>query len=367
MIRGALLLACAMLVARHAHAEPTVAVDGIEPAERGSEWYVSDSLDYRGSLRPAVGLLGDWSYGPLILRTSSGERRAELLTDRMVLRVGGTLVVADRFRFGLHLPMTVYDNPGEARPREFRVPSAPAFGDLRLATSARLAGRFGEPASLAVGLRTFLPTGSKDDSMSDGTVRLEPQLMFAGRHLAIVYAASLGFQIRPARATFAGRELGSELTFSAAAGVKINDRVVFGPEIFGRTVVDGADAWFAPRATPLEFLIGGHVRIGDDVNVGTTIGRRITRAELAPAMRLLVMIDYAPDYCVDKDDDGICATEDACPEDEGPRTTDRKTNGCPLDSDGDGVLDREDVCPHTPGLKLSAPERRGCPSRPPEP
>ena len=190
--------------------------------------------------------------------------------------------------------------------------------------------------------------------------------MFAGRWRAVVYAASVGWQVRPARATFAGRELGSEASFSAALGVKINDRVVFGPEIFGRTVVAGEDA-FAVRGSPLEALIGGHLRLSDDVTIGSSIGRRITRAELAPSMRVLFVLDYAPDYCVDKDGDGICATEDACPEADGPRSTDPKISGCPLDSDGDGVLDREDACPHTPGVKSAAPEGRGCPSRAPTP
>lgn len=372
MIRGALLIASAIAlvcVVRTAHADVPrsgINVEGAPTAERGSDWYVSDSLDFRGALRPAVGLLGDWSYGALTLRDARGKPSTELLTDRMILRVAGTLVVADRFRFGASLPMTVFDNPGEPRPRQLREPSAPAFGDLRLSTSARLVGAFGDPATLAIGLRAYLPTGSKDDSTSDGTLRMEPQLLFAGRHEAIVYAASLGVQIRPRRAAFAGRELGSEASFSAAIGVKVNDRVVLGPEIFGSTVIDGADAWFATRATPIEILLGGHLRVRDDVTVGTSIGRRLTGADLAPSMRVLVLLDYAPDYCVDRDGDGICATVDACPEADGPRSSDPRSSGCPLDSDGDGVLDREDVCPHTPGSRSVAPEMRGCPERAPE-
>lgn len=358
------LAGAALLLARMASATPPgFAVSGAPPAERGSEWFVGDSLDFRGRVRGAVGLATDYAYGPLVLRNAAGERSHELLTDRVVLRAGGTLVLADRFRVGLLLPLSVFTNVGDPAPGLLDVTTKPALGDLRASLGARLAGRFGGPATLAVGLRAYLPTGSQPNSMSDGMVRMEPHVMWAGRLRAIVYAAGVGLQTRP-RVQFAGRERGSELSYNFALGVKVNDRVVFGPELFGSTLIKGEDAWLEPRTSPLEFLVGGHLRLGDDVTLGTSIGRRINRADTAPAMRVLAVLDYAPDYCVDKDDDQICATEDACPEAGGPRTKDRKTSGCPVDSDGDGVLDREDVCPNVPGLEAVEPEWRGCPARP---
>ena len=370
MIRGVLLIALVMIahltVARGAGAqEPTVLVDGAEPAERGSDFYVSDSLDFRGALRPALGLLTDWSYGSVVLRNGHGDRVQELLTDRIVVRAGGTLVFADRFRVGASLPIALFDNPGDAPVSVYHTPSAPALGDLRLSTSARIAGRFGEAATLALGLRAYLPTGSKSESMSDGTLRVEPQMLFAGRYGAIVYAATLGFQIRPRRADFLGHELGSIVPFSFAAGVNVNDRIVIGPEVFGNTVVEGDQKWFGAHSTPLEILIGGHLRVSDDFTVGSTIGRRLDHADLAPTMRVMALFDYAPDYCIDKDGDSICVPDDACPTLDGPRTNDHHTNGCPVDSDHDGIFDDEDACPRTPGPKDQPPEQRGCPRREP--
>lgn len=353
-----------VLLARGAGATPPgFAVSGVEPSERGSEWYVADSLDFRGSARGAVGLASDYAYGPLMLRQKSGVRSHELLTDRVVLRAGGTLVLADRFRVGLLVPVSVFTNLGEPAPGQFDATTKPALGDVRASLGARLAGRYGGPATLALGLRVYLPTGSQSNYMSDGMVRMEPQLLFAGRFRSIVYAAGISFQTRP-RIELAGRERTSEFSYHLAAGVKVNDRVVFGPEVFGSSMIQGDSGWFEPRTSPLEFLIGGHLRLGDDVTIGTSIGRRVNRADTTSSMRVLAVLDYAPDYCVDKDDDRICAPEDACPLDEGPRTKDPKTNGCPVDSDGDGVLDREDVCPHVPGLKSIEPEWRGCPTRP---
>jgi outer membrane protein OmpA-like peptidoglycan-associated protein len=54
----------------------------------------------------------------------------------------------------------------------------------------------------------------------------------------------------------------------------------------------------------------------------------------------------------DRDHDGIADSEDACPDEAGPRAT----RGCP-DSDGDGVADRDDRCPSDPGTVQLA----GCP------
>lgn len=56
--------------------------------------------------------------------------------------------------------------------------------------------------------------------------------------------------------------------------------------------------------------------------------------------------------CGDRDGDGICNDEDACPELAGPKST----KGCP-DADNDGVIDTNDKCPMDPGPKNTM----GCP------
>jgi hypothetical protein len=112
----------------------------------------------------------------------------------------------------------------------------------------------------------------------------------------------------------------------------VNDRFVLGPEIYGSTAVT-RDTPFRTRDTPLEMLIGAHLSLGDDAQVGTAIGPGLTRGEGSPSMRVIVAIEWAPDFCVDKDGDGICANDDACPDVDGVRTSDPKTNGCPAPGD----------------------------------
>ncbi|MFM2416972.1 MAG: hypothetical protein RL385_1695, partial [Pseudomonadota bacterium] len=40
------------------------AIDRFDPSERGSEWFVLDSLDFRGNVRPALGAVADYAYKP---------------------------------------------------------------------------------------------------------------------------------------------------------------------------------------------------------------------------------------------------------------------------------------------------------------
>jgi len=66
---------------------------------------------------------------------------------------------------------------------------------------------------------------------------------------------------------------------------------------------------------------------------------------------------------VDRDNDGIPDTEDACPDQSGPRSNDPKKNGCPLpsDRDKDGIEDALDACPDAPGSPDPDPKKNGCP------
>src|SRR5262249_8675101 len=101
----------------------------------------------------------------------------------------------------------------------YAAPDSPAVGDLRLGADVRLAGAYGEPFTLAAGAQIFVPTGSRDAYMSDGTLRVVPRMLAAGEIGPFAYAARAGFAYRPHDATFAGSSLGSQIVFGAAAGV----------------------------------------------------------------------------------------------------------------------------------------------------
>lgn len=314
-----------LAVSRPADAQSAgYAVSPFDPSSPGSDWYTTESLDLRGNLLPRAGLLVDWTYAPLLVG-GAYNTRVRVLTDQVTIHARSSLVVAERFRFGVSSPLTVYEH-GDA----IQSPShEQAPGDLRLDADARLFGTYGRPLRGAAGLELFAPMGRRDLFTSDGTFRLMPRLLFAGDTKAFAWAAKLGFHYRPFGGAWEGRSLGSQITFALSAGVQVNDRFVIGPELHGAATVTGGDA-LDTRSVPVEALIGGRVRLANDWQVGTAIGGRLTEADGTAKMRVLAVVEYVPDVCVDKDGDGICAYEDACPAADGPRTSSRKTNGCPI-------------------------------------
>lgn len=344
------------------------AVNRFEPSDRGSDWFANESLDFRGDVRPALGLVFDWAYKPLVLRDPNdvqGDSRGNVITDQVFMHAGGVLVFHDRVRVGADLPVALFQDGEDvsAAAVAARAPEKAAFGDARLSGDVRVIGEYGARFSAAVGAQVYLPTGSRSLFTGEGTARVTPRVLVAGDIEGFPYAAKLGFAFRPFDSSFEGRPLGSEAIFSVAVGVKANDQFVFGPELYGSTVVTGGDGAFRTRNTPLELLVGAHLTVANHWQTGMAVGPGFTRGDGCPTMRVLFSVEFAPDVCVDKDGDGICANEDACPEVDGVRTTDPKTNGCPSDRDHDGFIDKEDACPDAPGARTADPKTSGCPDR----
>ncbi len=345
---------------------PGFAIDRHEPSERGSDWFVNDSLDLRGTPLAAGGLAFDWAYRPLRLYDPSaiqGNPRATAITDQVVLHAGAAIFLLDRFRFAAELPVVLYQGGDDLSPYSttVRSPNKPALGDLRTTADVRILGKYGAPLSATLGAQVYLPTGNRSLFTSDGTVRVTPRLLVAGDYAGFVYAAKLGFAYRPLDATFDGRPLGSEAMLAIAFGVKVNDRFVFGPELAGSTVVTGGDRAFRTRNTPLEMLLGGHIMLAEHWKAGSAIGPGLTRADGTPSMRVLVSIEVVPDICLDPDGDGICSDADACPSVDGLP----QNHGCPADRDYDGFNDPDDACPDEAGVHTTDPKTNGCPAAAP--
>ncbi len=360
-----------------AHAQSTgFAVDRFDPSERGSDWFTLESLDLRGHLRPAIGLVVDYAHRPLAFYDQNGNVVTSLVDNQLFAHVGGSLVLWERVRLGVNLPIGLYQN-GDSGALSGGALSAPtssfAAGDLRLGADLRIAGVYGGPATLGVGVQGYLPTGSRGSFTGDESVRVAPRIMLAGDIGALAYAARIGIMYRGLDSSFGGTQLGTEMPFAASAGLRAFDhRLLVGPEVFGTTVL--TDKPFSKTSAPLEILLGAHVALGAGVHVGLGGGTGLTRGLGAPAARLVGSIEWAPGIVEaatrpsepdavpsDRDGDGIIDTLDACPDVVGIKTDDPKTNGCPSDRDGDGVLDAQDACPDVPGVKTSDPKTNGCP------
>lgn len=376
-----------------------------EPAERGSEWFVTDSLDFRGKNRLSLGATGDYSYRPLVIHEANGDVRSAIVSDQLVLHLGASLVLAERIRLGLNLPLQMYADGegGTLNGVTYPPPSAgQSVGDIRLAADARLLGEYGDAATLAIGVRGWIPNGASTTYASDGELRLSPQVLLAGDISRFTYAARSGFLFRSRSGTFGNTAIGSEIVYGVSAGVRALEKknLVIGPELFGSTVTDD---FFGKHTSPVEALLGAHYSPGDDWRIGAGGGLGLGVGFGSPVARALATIEWSPrptaaapppkdsdgdgifdevDACPntpgvrsddpqkngcpapkDADGDGILDEQDACPAVAGPRTDDPRTTGCP-DSDKDGIIDRDDACPKEPGVKSAEPSKNGCPVDP---
>jgi OOP family OmpA-OmpF porin len=374
--RALLALAlCATVLPLHSTATAQTAgfsLNRFQPAEHGSDWFGGESLDLRGDLRPALGLTLDWAHKPLVLYDAEGEEVAAIVSDQLYVHVGGALVLWERVRFGLNVPIALVSSsePGTTGGVTFSADEGASIGDVRLAADVRLLGEYGDVATLALGAQLHLPTGDSDKFTGDGSVRISPRLMLAGDITSFAYSARLGFNYRANDDGIAGIPTGNELSFVATAGLRVLDRkLLIGPELWGSTVLSDGGA-FEKETTPFELVFGGHYRHHDFI-FGLGVGPGLTRGLGAPAVRVLASIEWFPEVeeptepepeaASDRDGDGVLDGDDACPDTPGAKSRDPKKNGCPGDRDGDGIVDREDACPDDAGEPNDDPQKHGCP------
>jgi outer membrane protein OmpA-like peptidoglycan-associated protein len=352
--------------------QPGFAMNRFSPAERGSDWFVLESLDFRGKVRPAIGIVADYSYKPLVAYDANGNEVDAVIRHQLYGHFGASLVLWERLRIGADLPMVLYQNgtSGNYGAVSFGQSDAQSLGDLRLGLDIRLFGAYRGPASLAIGAQLYLPTGSQQDFTSDGKVRVDPRVTFAGDAAIIAYAVKAGVTYRAQDENFAGTKLGSEMSWAVAVGLRLADKkLLLGPEFYGTTTLEDP---FEKTTTPFEMLVGIHYDIGKAWRIGGGVGPGLTRGVGTPELRAVASLDWflpieePPPKVIppsDRDGDGIFDKDDACPDEKGIKSDDPSKNGCPppKDRDGDGIVDPEDACPDVKGVKSDDAAKNGCP------
>lgn len=367
-LTGASLACITMATATSARAQG-FDVQRFQPSERGSSWFVLESLDLRGKARPALGAVLDYQRSPLVLREKGGDVRSAIVSDVLTAHVGASFAFVDRLRASLSLPVVLYTT-GEAGatvspPSTYAAPKdSTTQGDARLAVDARLFGEHDGPLTMAVGARLWVPTGAPDSYSGDGTVRFSPHVLAAGNVSMFTYAARAGVLVRNPDAAQFSDVLGSELLYAAAAGARFADgRATVGPEVFGSTTM--SEGAFRTRTSPLEALLGGHYAFPNGLRAGAGVGAGVVSGFGAPAVRVVGSLEWMPEIQHDADGDGIPDGEDACRDVAGVRSAEPSRNGCPapppeVDTDGDGIADRADACPDVRGEATNDPRTNGC-------
>jgi OOP family OmpA-OmpF porin len=346
------------------------AIDRFEASERGSDWFVLDSLPLRGHFTPALGVLLDYGREPLVLRDPAGRELGQLVEHQLFLHLGGSVVLWSRLRLAANLPIAAaVRGDGVAAAPQYRVSEGGALGDLRLSADVRLFGRYRGALTGAVGVRLWLPTGARSAFAGDGKVRLSPHATLAGDLDAFAYSVRIGFSYRAHDEPFAGSKTGSELLFAMAAGLRaLEGRLLVGPELYGSTVVQGGV--FRERGTPLEGLLGAHYTHAEAWRFGAGLGTGFTQGLGSPQLRVVASVEWAPQPKPapppppsDRDRDQVLDLDDACPDEPGVSSDDASLHGCPLrDRDQDDVLDRDDACPEVAGIRSVELAKNGCPA-----
>ena len=365
------------------------ALNRYEPSESGSEWFANDTLDVRGKVRPSLRVMGDYGYKPYVLLNPDGSENTSVVDSQFFLHVSGSLVLFERLRLGLSLPIALAqsgsDTGGTVGGQRIVGDASAGIGDLRASADLRLVGNYGDRFTLALGGRIWFPTGDPSKFLGDDGVRVGPHVAVAGDIGAFAYAASVGVVYRENNQVFAGHATGTEANFGVAVGVRALDKkLLVGPELFGSTIIAEPDAFFGARTTPLAMLLSGHYTAGD-VRFGLGAGPGLSHAAGTAAFRALASFEYSPGIAApprarpvdsppplpppppapvaaDRDHDGVNDADDACPDVPGVHTDDPKTNGCPSDRDHDGVYDDGDACPDVAGVHTDDPKTNGCPS-----
>lgn len=367
-------------------------VNRFEPAGVGSDWFTLESLDFRGHMRVGASLVGDWADRPLVIFNQNGAEVAPLVRNQVMAHADVGLVLWERARFDLNLPVALFENGtgGVVGGQAFAPPSGGVgIGDLRLGLDVRLYGRAHGLFTAAAGIQVFTPTGSVAGYTSDGQTRFWPRLSVAGERGAFVWAARAGYQARPS----SGLAPGDEITGGLALGWRVSPAVLLGSELYGSST---RSAFGKAIATPAEILVGGHVAVAPDWQVGAGVAPGLTYGPGSPTVRFIASLAYWPAFLdqprptpvtiplppsvppppkqpvaapapppppPDTDGDGIPDSEDACPKEVGEASPDPEKNGCPTpkDRDGDTIVDQDDACPDAAGPPNPDPAQNGCP------
>src|SRR5208283_1405035 len=95
----------AALSSSTASAQTGFLANRFDPSEKGSDWFENESLDYRTNLRPAFGIVADYSKDPVVVRNADGSTAGSVISDQLYLHLGVSFVLWQRLRLGAELPL----------------------------------------------------------------------------------------------------------------------------------------------------------------------------------------------------------------------------------------------------------------------
>jgi hypothetical protein len=250
------------------------AVDRFSAPVPGSDWLVMDSLGMQGGLGATAGFAVGYAHDSLRVPFA-------VVADRAVAGFDFAATY-ERLRLSLafEAPFVVQGESGIARGYTFKGPdlnlgSHPdTLSDTRIGVDVRFFGAAEAPLRLGASAQLFVPSGERENYVSDDTYRAMGRVLLAGDiDRTFGYAGFLGVHIRP----LDNRDVpesprGSELLAGASAGprfsIQPNLSLLVGPELVGASALTSL---FGKATTAIEGLFSGSLE---------------HRAEQGPTLRL---------------------------------------------------------------------------------
>lgn len=318
-----------------------------------------------------IHLVTNFADNPLVLRSQEGDVLDSVVGAQVTTNIMGFVGIANRLELAVDIPLVLFQS-GESL-SSFDVFSADdaqfGIGDVRLFLKGMLFGqpsRLGEKgAALSIYVDSRFPTGNPDVYQGDN-LRIEPGLAFdyrfrRGTNLAL----NAGYQVR-SESTMRNLEVDDLITWSIASSILADRKQRFAivPEITGGIDIGAADR--EQEEIQLEALLGLKYLIADKVLVSGGAGTGLTEGFGNPDWRAFVGIGYHRSAKQDRDEDGLCNSEDTCPNEPEDKDGFEDFDGCAdLDNDQDGILDLDDgpdgTCANNPEDKDGFQDADGCP------
>jgi OOP family OmpA-OmpF porin len=342
------------------------ALGRFNPSFAGDRMFGVPSPYTAGELTPHVMILGDYAHNPLVLvdRTSGQEKRNAIVSNQFFLHLNGSLALWNRLTLNVDIPFALVqtgDSPTSGAGQKFTSPSSADFGDLRLGFRGSIYGGYFDMFQFGLGAYVWVPTGT-GDFVTDGSVRVLPQVILGGRSDVFVWSLAAGPEIRGSSNYLGAVNQGTMITFGAGIGFLLGEgkNLQLGPELTGSILPSDV----SKNTTNLEALLGVKYRFLEDFEAGLGLGAGLTAGVGSPDFRAVFSFAYTPEQKLpvpDRDKDKIPDAQDACPDVPGVPDPDPAKNGCPPDRDGDKIIDPQDACPDEPGVPDPDPKKNGCP------
>ena len=280
------------------------AVERFYASAPGGGWMVMDDLDMHGAIGGALAVSSGYARNPL--RVTDGTQRLKVVSHQASADLGLALTF-DRFRFYLNFdaPLSIKGESGTVGAYQLTAPGADVgsnpdtLSDTRIGFDARLFGGAKSAFRLGAGAQVMVPSGERNDYVTDGTYRMMGRVLFAGRRGFFTYAGHLGVHLRPLNdAPAPGSPRGSEFLFGIAGGPKLpvgssgKMSVVVGPELYGETAFR---SFLGRTATGLEGMLTGRLEEtadhGPQRRIKLGIGGGLNPHFGAPEWRLVLGVE----------------------------------------------------------------------------